>query len=237
MRKDSPLSLAGSPGNSETPTSNLRTVQLMLQRTFYYNTGIQNLVFCQGNFSFAIHPLVYRCPNHSVIVCIAKKASKGRSLGTQMECESDFFFLLSLGFLTFKNIFHLTPWWWCLPAMHSLSQIYSLGIPRGHLWLFTDHLFRAHDLQWPSYFLFAEFPAHFISTAVGRWRPFSANFLSCPTPGSRSAQCSPCPPFSYLRGRKQSFHNNLFPCVLDPTSSHLPGNLLSHFQAHIQGNF
>lgn len=108
-------------------------VLYMLQRTFYYNTGIQNLAFCQGNFSFIIHPLVYGCPNYSVIVFIAKKVSKGRSLGTQMECESDFFFFLALGFLTFKNIFHLTPWCWCLPAMHSLSQIYPLGIPRGHL--------------------------------------------------------------------------------------------------------
>lgn len=135
MRKDSPaLSLADSPGNSETPTSNLRAVQFMLPRTFYYHTGIQNLAFCQGNFSFVIQPLVYGSPNCSVIVCIAKRASQGRSLGAQMECESDFFFFfLSLGFLTFKNIFHLTPWWWCLPATHSLSQIYSLGIPRGHL--------------------------------------------------------------------------------------------------------
>lgn len=72
-----------------------------------------------------------------------------------------FFFFLSLGFLTFKNIFHLTPWWWCLPATHSLSQIYSLGIPRGHLWLFTDHLFRAHDLQRPSYFLVCRVPGSF----------------------------------------------------------------------------
>lgn len=110
MRKDSPaLSLAGSPGNSETPTSNLHTVQLMLQRTFYYNTGIQNLVFCQGNFSFVIHPLVYRCPNHSVIVCIAKKASKGRSLGTQMECESDFFFFFVFGIPYFQKHFPSNP--------------------------------------------------------------------------------------------------------------------------------
>ena len=61
-----------------------------------------------SNFSFAIHPLVYRCPNHSVIVCIAKKASKGRSLGTQMECESDFFFFV-FGIPYFQKHFPSNP--------------------------------------------------------------------------------------------------------------------------------
>lgn len=196
MRKDSPvLSLADSPGNSETPTSNLRAVQFMLPRTFYYNTGIQNLAFCQGNFSFVIQPLVYGSPNCSVIVCIAKRASQGRSLGTQMECESDFFFFV-FGIPYFQKHFPSNP-------MVVVSACYAFSVPnillrhsKGTFMTFYRSSFSSTRSTVAKLFSVCRVPGSFHQHHCRRWRPFSANFLSFPTLGSRSAQCSPCPPLS-----------------------------------------
>lgn len=150
-----------------------------------------------------------------------------------------FFSFLSLGFLTFKNNFHLTRWWGCLPALHSLSQIYFLGIPSGRLRLFTDQLFQAHDLQRPLHFLFSEFPAPSISNLSwedgGHPQPTSWTPPPC-AEGLFAAHCV----LYYISEAGSTvphrLHHHLFRCVLDPASSHLLRNLLSHFQVCTQAN-
>lgn len=122
-----------------------------------------------------------------------KKNSKGRSLGAQLQCESVFvlFCFWSLEILYFQKQLPSYCLAVVLAALHPLSQIYFLGIPSGHLRLFTDELFQACDLQWPLNFLFSEFPALFISNCSEKTEAILANFLSPQPPPSPGQQiCS-----------------------------------------------
>lgn len=168
---------------------------LCYKRPFVIPPAFRTLLPAKATFHLSEVPLVYRWSNYLVTVFLAKKKknSKGRSLGAQLQCESVFvlFCFWSLEILYFQKQLPSYCLAVVLAALHPLSQIYFLGIPSGHLRLFTDELFQACDLQWPLNFLFSEFPALFISNCSEKTEAILANFLSPQPPHSLGQQiCS-----------------------------------------------
>ena len=150
-----------------------------------------------------------------------------------MECESDFFFFFVFGI---QKHFPSNP-------MVVVSACYAFSVP---------NILLRHSKGTFMTFYRSSFSST-RSTVAKLFSGLQSSWLISSAPlqedGGRSQPTSSVSPLwaadllnahpvlPYLRGRKQCFHNNLFPCVLDSTSSHLPGNLLSHFQAHIQADF
>lgn len=106
------------------------------------------------------------------------------------------------------------------------------------LWIsFSKHMiYTGHSI-----FYFERSPPLSLATLVRRWRPGCPEQRS-PTPSPFASDLPTTHPvfFSLISEAGSNgphrFPEHLFTCVLDLTSSHLFGNLLSHSQAHGQPN-
>ena len=98
------------------PVLALQAIQKLLLQTFVLcdlcykgpfvtPPAFRTLLSAKVTFNLSEVPLVYRRPNYSVTVFLAKKISKRRSLGTQLECESAFFLSFFLSFFFFLLVF------------------------------------------------------------------------------------------------------------------------------------
>lgn len=88
--------------------------------------AFKTLLSAKVTFNLSEVSLVDRCPNYLVTIFLAKKAvqEEVKAVSWNVNLVLFCFVFLSLGFLTFKNNFHLTLQQSCFPALHSVSQIY-----------------------------------------------------------------------------------------------------------------
>lgn len=107
MRKDSPALSWQLPRQFRNSLQTFVLCSLCYQGPFITTLAFRTLPSAKVTFHLSFS-LWYTDPqNCSVIVCIAKRASQGRSLALKWNVNLIFF--LSLGFLTFKNIFPSNP--------------------------------------------------------------------------------------------------------------------------------
>lgn len=249
FRKANAISIGNKRFSCPVPKLALRVLQKLLlqalvlwclcyKEPFVAPWALGTLLSAKVTFNLSEVSLVDRCPNYLVTVFLAKNPGREEALNWN---EVLLFFSLPLGFLIFKNNFHLVLRWCCFHAPHSASQIGSLSVPSRHSALCTDPLFQARDLRGHSLFSFQ--PSQALSlAALGEEMQAVLEQLLNPSIFVADLLCAHPILQSLISEAGNSVpphhQDNLFMCVLDPTPRPHPGlgNLLSHFQAHVQPN-